>query len=380
MADDSPPLVLVVEPGEGQASGTYTGVAEAGRRLLAAELRDRLSGLGLRVAPLIPESPPAETPFHWGAWFESGIRSVIGSADPPRAVGYAGAGAMALAGDGLLEALASARAGEVVANNRYSTDAFVVRATDGGVLSLDAALASLAACGTDNAAVRCLEAAGFGWRDLTAEPWSRFDVDTPLDLALLRLAATLPAARRLAAPVASFLDSARLPGGRALDIPGAGAIGEVVRDRDAELVVAGRIPASALAYLETETACRVRSFVEERGMRAAPGGQPRSLLADWARRLGPVDLVEELATLGDAVILDSRVIMGGLAGSPDAAAWPPPEERFASDFGDAGSIATGWLWELTEAASAAPVPFLLGGHALVSDGLRILVESAWLGH
>ena len=32
-----------------------------------------------------------------------------------------------------------------------------------------------------------------------------------------------------------------------------------------------------------------------------------------------------------------------------------------------------------DAAAAAPVPFLLGGHALVSDGLRILVDAAWLG-
>ena len=114
-------------------------------------------------------------------------------------------------------------------------------------------------------------------------------------------------------------------------------------------------------------------------MRSAPDGVPRSLLADWASRLGPADLVHELAQLGDAVILDSRVVMAGLAGSSDAAAWPPEEERFTSDFLDAGSIGTAWLAELTAAAAHASVPFLLGGHALVSDGLRILVEAAWLG-
>ncbi|MEO6059192.1 MAG: hypothetical protein ABIQ05_04375, partial [Candidatus Limnocylindria bacterium] len=85
------------------------------------------------------------------------------------------------------------------------------------------------------------------------------------------------------------------------------------------------------------------------------------------------------ATLGDAVILDSRVLMAALAGSSDAATWPPEEERFASDFGDATPIATPWLAELTEAAAASPVPIVLGGHALVSDGLRILVDAAWLG-
>ena len=114
-------------------------------------------------------------------------------------------------------------------------------------------------------------------------------------------------------------------------------------------------------------------------MRAAPDHAPRSLLADWATRLGPADLIGELATLGDAVILDSRVLMAALAGSSDAATWPPEEERFASDFGDASAIGTEWLAELTHAAAASSVPVVLGGHALVSDGLRILVDIAWLG-
>ena len=114
-------------------------------------------------------------------------------------------------------------------------------------------------------------------------------------------------------------------------------------------------------------------------MRSARDAVPHSLLADWMERLGPADLVNELATLGDAVILDSRVLMAAKAGSSEAGAWPPTEERFASDFLDASPVATPWLKELTEAAATASVPFLLGGHALVSDGLRILVDAAWLG-
>jgi hypothetical protein len=114
-------------------------------------------------------------------------------------------------------------------------------------------------------------------------------------------------------------------------------------------------------------------------MRSARNLVPRSLLADWAARLGAADLVRELAGLGDAVILDSRVLMAALGGSSDAAAWPPEEERFASDFLDAPRITTPWLAELTSAAADAPIPVLLGGHALVSDGLRVLVDAAWLG-
>ncbi len=173
---------------------------------------------------------------------------------------------------------------------------------------------------------------------------------------------------------------ARLPGDRPLLLPNLDAIGEVVRSRTAELVVAGRIPGPTLAMLETETACRVRAFVEERGMRSARGAfGPRSVLATVMERSSPAELVSELARLGDAVVLDSRVLMASIAGSSDASAWPPKEERFASDFGDYARIGTSWLQELTEAAAAAPIPFLFGGHALVSDGLRLLVAAAWQG-
>jgi hypothetical protein len=72
--------------------------------------------------------------------------------------------------------------------------------------------------------------------------------------------------------------------------------------------------------------------------------------------------------------------MASLAGSSDAGRWPPEEERFASDFGRAEAISTPWLRELVEAANASPVPYLFGGHALVSDGLRLVVDAAWLGH
>lgn len=375
MAEKAPaPLILVVDPAsEPPPAGTYAAVAAEGRRLLAADLSDRLVARGAAVAPLIPVRYDA--PFHWGRWFAAGARAALARARgaQPKAIGYAGAGALALLETAVLEGLLSPARGEVIANNRYSADAFVVAG------DIERAVEALAGCPTDNAAVRCLEANGWSWRDISSAPWSRFDVDTPLDLALLHLATRLSHVRVPATAVTAYLHAARLPNGQALEVPHLEAIGAVVRSRDAQLVVAGRVPASSLAYLETETACRVRCFVEERGMRSAPDVRPRSLLADWATRLGPADLVDELAQLGDAIILDSRVVMAGRAGSSDAAAWPSEEERFASDFLDAGPIVTPWLAELTAAAAGAPVPFLLGGHALVSDGLRIVVEAAWLG-
>jgi hypothetical protein len=369
MAERPAPLVGVVAPAPDQASfGSYAAAAGTGQVLLAAELTQRIGAAGAAVVRLTPSGGD-----HWGRWYVAAMREALDGAAGVDAIGYAGAGALALLPDPGLDALLSPISGEVVANNRFSADAFVVTG------DVTAALAALEGADSDNGAVRRLEQAAFASRDLRSDPWSRFDVDTPLDLALLRLATRLPGTRRLASPVAGFLEMATLPGGGRLEVPHLAALGEVMRDRAGELVVAGRVPAATLAYLETETACRVRAFVEERGMRSARETTPRSLLAAWAERLGPADLVRQLASLGDAVVLDTRVVMAALDGSSDAAAWPPEEERFASDFGDASRVATPWLAELTAAAAAASVPVLLGGHALVSDGLRILVEAAWLG-
>jgi hypothetical protein len=123
----------------------------------------------------------------------------------------------------------------------------------------------------------------------------------------------------------------------------------------------------------------VRLFVEERGMRAAPANRPRSLLADWVTESGATALVERLVELGNAVILDTRVIMAAMVGSADPAVWPTPEDRFASDLGDPTPVTAEWLRELTTAAASSSVPFVLGAHTLVSDGLRILTDAAWLG-
>ena len=182
--------------------------------------------------------------------------------------------------------------------------------------------------------------------------------------------------------MSGFLEMARLPGDRPLEVPHLDRrSAPSMRDRSAELVVAGRVPTTTWQMLETETACRVRALVEERGMRSArgSGAAPRSILAALMARSSPAELVAELARLGDAVVLDTRVLMASMAGSADAAAWPPEEERFASDFGDASRVATPWLRELVEAAEGASVPFLFGGHALVSDGLRLIVAAAWQG-
>ena len=368
MTERPAPLVLVAQP--------RTDAAIGSQRLLAAELSLRLGRLGAAVAPLPFAATAPPHAFHWGRWFVAAARDALADAGGRvDAIGYAGAGALALLGDEGLDALLWPIRGEVVANNRYSADAFVAAG------NLDAVLSALESCPTDNGAPRALNDVGLAWRDLGNTPFARFDVDTTLDLALLRLATRLDGTRRVDGAVSGFLEMARLPGDRRLEVPHLEAVGDVIRDRSAELVVAGRVPSSTVALLETETACRVRCLVEERGMRSAqPGGRPpRSVLAALMGRSSPAELVGELAALGDAVVLDTRVLMAAVAGSADAASWPPEEERFSSDVGDAARVGTPWLRELVEAAAGASVPFILGGHALVSDGLRLIVSAAWQG-
>jgi hypothetical protein len=367
--DQPAPLLLLPEPGpDGAPFGSYEAVLATGRHLLAAELSQRLGAQGATIQPIPSDWSPGA--FHWGSWFVAAAGTARGQ--ELDALGWVGAGALALVEDETLETLLAPVAGEVVTNNRFSADTFVVAG------DLDAALGVLAGLGADNGAPRALEAAGFTVRDFASAPWSRFDVDTPQDLALLRLATRLPGTRRLDPALGTFLEGVQLPGGRPLAMPRIEEVLEVVRSRNAELVVAGRVPAASFAYLEDQAACRVRLFAEERGMRAAPANRPRSLLADWVTERGAASLVERLSDLGNAVILDSRVVMAALVGSSDTAMWPSAEDRFASDFADPGRVETEWLRELTTAAAAASVPIVLGAHTLVSDGLRILTDAAWL--
>lgn len=359
------PLVLLAEAAS-VGSGPYAALAAEGRRLTGTELAERLTGMGADVRPI--RSAPAEG-FAWGAWFAAAARGAV-AASPVAVLGYATAGSLALVDDASLATLLAPAAGTVIANNRFSADAFALQG------DLERAVTVLATSPSDNAAVRCLADAGYSVTDLSARSYASADVDTPQDLALLAMAGGTQAVPSRSAPVAAFLAAARLPDGQPLAVPRADQVGRVATNRVAELVVAGRISTATAAFLETETACRVRLFVEERGMRAGPG-TPRSLLAAWLEERGPADLIQRLATLGDAVVLDTRVLMAAIGRSSDPATWPPAEERFASDFLDVGPIATPWLRELTEAAAASAVPVLLGGHLLLNDGLRILVQNGW---
>ena len=189
---------------------------------------------------------------------------------------------------------------------------------------------------------------------------TQFDLDTPSDLCILALREELEPGLR------SLLGEWTLPLGpyRAL-MP-------LICDRTAEVVVAGRIGSYAWQHLERETACRVRVFSEERGLAAAgPEYRVRSGLGFLYEELGPRRFFERLGELGDAIVLDLRVLVAHLGLDPSR------EDRFQADLYDAAAIEDRALAAIVEAAASAPKPVVPGGHTLVAGGLMALNDIAW---
>ena len=89
-------------------------------------------------------------------------------------------------------------------------------------------------------------------------------------------------------------------------------------------------------------------------------------------REGPEALGRIVAGLADAAVIDSRVLLAHRLGA-DEGAWPPAEDRFASDLLLPDRIGDPWLRSLTTAAVEASIPIALGGHTLVGPGLRLLL-------
>ena len=242
-----------------------------------------------------------------------------------------------------------------LANNRYSAD-IVAIATAGRLVAAERELRELA---SDNALPRWLgDVAGYEVADRRSRWRLGFDIDGPLDLALLG-----PGAWAAAAPPDGVLD-------RVVDR--LGAIRAVAHGPAAELVVAGRAGTGALAWLEGATASRTRALVEERGLRTrVPGQRPaRSTLGLLLDRDGPGSLGAILGELGAGALVDTRVLLAHHFGA-DERGWPRAEDRFASDLLAADRIHDPWLRALTTAADEAPIPIVLGGHSLVGPGLRL---------
>jgi hypothetical protein len=318
----------------------------------STELARRLAGLPVRV-----ELDSAGEPFHFGRR----LAGLIASYDMERCF-YMGGGAGPLLTISDLASVAEqilAADRLLVTNNFYSSDWAAFGPTS--------VLFEHAPPDNDNELAWLLgEDAGLPIRELPRTGATQFDVDTPVDLLTLAIH-----------PEAGPHTGACLKG-LSLDTSALEAALPLMLDRDATILVAGRVSSATWGYLERETACSTRVFSEERGMRASgrqARGEARSILGYHLEAVGPEGLFEALANLAQAVLIDNRVLFAhrGL--------WPSAADRFYSDLRQPEKIGDPFVRALTETAMAASVPVIMGGHSLVSGGLYVLIEAAWArGH
>jgi hypothetical protein len=204
-------------------------------------------------------------------------------------------------------------------------------------------------------------------RALAPSAATRLDLDTPADLLICR------AHPRIGPRLRAALDE---EGSRA-DSPYGPMTGTVksilgVMARDgSHLTIIGRSSPAAWAALDRATRCWVRLFVEERGMVASGRlrrGEVRSLLADFLEYAGIDGFFTELASLAEAALMDTRVLMAARGG------WPSPADRFNADLLRWQEVRDPFLREFARAAAQVPIPILMGGQSLVNGGLMALVE------
>ena len=360
----APVDVIILHPTPGPAAGPFEAALAEARLGLAERHRTGFLAAGATRVEIVA-GPPDRRPF--GAR----LRELRGRMAPGRGLVLLGSGAVPLATLEDLRLLVTGAALDeprALANNRYSAD--VVAVSAGAASALDGLPDAFP---VDNALPRWLtEVAGIPLGDLRGRWRLAMDLDSPLD-AIVAARARLSTGVRVPAALETAADR--------LEAPLSGVAG-VVTDRRAELVVAGRTSITTLAWLQRHARCRVRALVEERGLRAssrlalddpasAPHRGPRSSLGLLLDRDGPAALGPRLAELGDAAIVDTRVLLAHRLGA-DETRWPAAESRYASDLLDPDRVDDPWLAELTTAAAGAAIPVLLGGHSLVGPGIRLI--------
>lgn len=296
--------------------------------------------------------PPGEA-FHFGAR----LRELVAKYALQKVFYMGGGSAPLLSAEEMARVADELRAADplLIANNFFSTD-FAAFAPTSALKSVDLPEAD------NDLGWQLGEVVGLPIRELPRTAATQLDVDTPTDLM------TMSGHPALGLHTRAYLESLDLDTShirRAL---------RYLVDRDAEILVAGRVSATTWAYLEQETACRVRLFAEERGMRASgrqTRGQARSVLGYLLDQVGIGRFFAILGEMSQAAFLDSRVLFA------HRWLWPNAADRFASDLRQPEAIADPFVRDLTVAAMNAPIPVVLGGHSLVAGGLYALVETAW---
>lgn len=385
-----PVTVLVLHPPAPPDASDPVRWLAAAREIVAERHRASFEAAGAETVRIVSQEG---SPLSFGERLRGLASEVVEATPPGRRHGLVviGSGAMPLARRSDLEefvrvARSVARRPVALANSYYSADAVAI--PDASILL---ALPDLPA---DNALPRWLaERAGVPVRDRRNVWRLGIDIDSPLDVVLVAGDPGCPAPLRTLAReiVAGSPDLAGALRGvmAALD------------DRRAELLVAGRSSARTLRWLEGRAACRVRALIEERGLRSSTSlalgdldeerdeppvvpaesirfGPPRSVLGLLLDESGPRLLTTVVAQLGDAAILDTRVLLAHRHGL-DERRWPSLADRLASDLLRPAEIVDPWLRQITRRALEARTPMLLGGHTLVGPGLPLLPGAVrWL--
>jgi hypothetical protein len=348
-----PVTVLIFHPQAGPGAGPLERRLAAARQRLARMHRAGFERAGATTVRIVSGLPDERT---FGARLGDALRDV-----PDGGLVVLGSGAIPLAGLADRRIFVNCASGHgplAVTNNRFSSDILAVSDVT-WLRGLPRAATS------DNALPRWLsEQVGIPVADLRARYRLGVDLDSPLDLILLE-------------GPGDVLDPGPHPEDR-LVIDRLARIREVLADPRAELLIAGRTSAAALAWLERTARCRVRALIEERGLHAsaeltgnAPQRPARSVLGVVLDRDGPAALGVRLAELGDAALVDSRVLLAHRLGA-DETGWPAAEDRFASDLLNPVAVRDPWLAQLTASAADAAIPILLGGHSLVGPGIRLV--------
>jgi hypothetical protein len=382
-----PVLVLIFHAQAPRDAGPLTRALAETRHELAERQGKAFLAAGADSVGIV-EGPPDGRSFGERLAAElRGRRRRFGHGGHPGGVVVLGSGSIPLARPTDLRFfvdVAAGSPGRAVANNRFSADIVAI--------SRPADLAQLPPLPADNALPRWLEEkAGVAVSDVRARWRLGIDIDSPLDALLLDGASAADDTEDAATPAASLRTKMARVGDVKAPLLGArlAQLSEVMPNKRAELLVAGRVSASTLRWLENGVACRVRALVEERGLRAASclaqsgvttgDRPPHSILGELLDRDGPESLGRIVERLADAAVIDTRVLLAHRLGA-DEAAWPDPEERFASDLLLPPMISDPWLCTLTVAASTRrSVPIILGGHTLVNGGLRLLAQRARTG-
>ncbi len=357
-------LVLLVGGGDAGPVGQVVRAAcqAAARDLLEATLEagvvdraviatdDTAWTAGLEHLPVEIDPDPPGAPFHFGQRLADLIRRF----DIRRAL-YAGGGSAPLMRPAdWQQALAGFEQEIAVTNNLHSCDWIAFPCTPEW-------MTVTAAQERDNSlAWQWAQQTGLAVVALPPSAASRFDLDTPSDLSIARFHP------RLGAHLRAALQELPWP----VDV--VEGVLNVMASEGGRMAIIGRSSAAAWQALEEATHCEMRLFVEERGMVASgrlKQGQVRSLLADLVERTGVEGFFGRLASLVDAALFDSRVLIAAQG------LWPPQADRFNADLFRWQEVETAFLRQFSRAAAQTGIPILLGGQSVVNGGLMALVET-----